>query len=80
MVKKIVFNTFTYLIGSGFAQVFALVFTLILMDKLPVAEYGNYNLVISLVAIFSFLIDGGLTGFIIKEFNNKGCHLDEPSV
>lgn len=80
MVKKIVFNTITYLIGSGFAQVFALVFTLILMDKLPVAEYGNYNLVISLVAIFSFLIDGGLTGFIIKEFNNKGYHLDEPSV
>jgi len=79
MVKKVAVNTIAYLIGSGIAQIFALVFTLILMDKLPVAEYGNYNLVISLVAIFSFLIDGGLTGFIIKEFNNKGYDLEEPS-
>lgn len=79
MVKKVAFNTMAYIIGSGVAQIFALVFTLILMDKLPVAEYGNYNLVISLVAIFSFLIDGGLTGFIIKEFNNKGYALEDPS-
>lgn len=79
MVKKVAFNTIAYVIGSGVAQIFALVFTLILMDRLPVAEYGNYNLVISLVAIFSFLIDGGLTGFIIKEFNNRGYDLEEPS-
>ncbi|MBM7072101.1 oligosaccharide flippase family protein [Shewanella sp. 202IG2-18] len=78
MVKKVISNTFTYIIGTGVAQVFTLIFTLILMKHLSVGDYGRYNLIITFVAIFSFVIDGGLTGYIIKEFNNKNFQLNTP--
>ncbi len=78
MVKKVILNTFIYILGSGVSQIFSLIFTLILMQELTIVEYGKYNLIISLVAIFSFVIDGGLTGYIIKEFNNRSYQLNTP--
>lgn len=71
MVKQVFSTTFIYITGSGFSQFLSLLFTLVLMQRLSIAEYGQYNLVVSLVAIFAFIMDGGLTSYILKEFNRR---------
>lgn len=71
MIRNVVSNAFVYIIGSGVTQFFSLLFTLMLMKEFTLEEYGTYSLIISFVALFTFIVDGGLTGYIIKEFNNK---------
>lgn len=75
MVSKVISSTVVYIAGSGFTQLISLFFTLVLMQELALEEYGSYSVIIAFVAIFSFIIDGGLTGYIIKEFNNKKYEL-----
>ncbi|MGR5550757.1 oligosaccharide flippase family protein [Vibrio sp. DNB22_12_1] len=70
-MNKTILSTLSYVFFNGLTQVFSLVFMLILMYDLDVANFSQYNVIVSLVAIFSFLIDGGLTGYIIKEYNGN---------
>ncbi|KOO58199.1 hypothetical protein WH43_10490 [Rheinheimera sp. KL1] len=71
MVSKVISSAVIYIISSGFTQLVSLLFTLVLMGELTIEEYGTYSLIAAFTAIFSFVIDGGLTGYIIKEFNNN---------
>ncbi|MGR5522462.1 oligosaccharide flippase family protein [Vibrio sp. PNB22_4_2] len=78
-MNKTIVSTLSYVFFNGVTQVFSLVFMLILMYDLDVANFSKYNVIVSLVAIFSFLIDGGLTGYIIKEYNSRKFKLSVDS-
>lgn len=70
-MNKAITSTLSYVFFSGISQLLSLLFMLTLMYQLDITEFSKYNVVVSLVSIFSFLIDGGLTGYIIKEYNKK---------
>ncbi|AOW76467.1 hypothetical protein A3Q34_06100 [Colwellia sp. PAMC 20917] len=70
-LKRIIQNTSVYLFGSVISQLFNLIFVIVLMGYLTIEQYGQYSLVIAFVALFAFIVDGGMTGYIIKEYNSK---------
>lgn len=76
MVREVISSAIVYIFASSFTQLISLLFTLVLMQELAVEEYGSYSLILAFVSIFAFVIDGGLTGYIIKEFNNNKYELE----
>ena len=71
MLKVITKAFSTYLLGSIITQLLGLVSLLLIINYLSIEQYAQYSLIINFVAIFSFLVDGGLTGYVIKELNTR---------
>ncbi len=67
MKKALLKDSAVYLSGSIIVQALSFIGLILLMQHLPVAEYGKYTYVIEFIAIFAFFSDGGLTQYIIKE-------------
>lgn len=65
---KILFRESSYyLIGNIFTQIVGLITVVAAMRTLPIAEFGVYSYALAFVTFFSFIADGGLSQYLIKE-------------
>lgn len=67
MRKQLLKDSATYLAGSVIVQAMGFSGLILLMNYLPVNEYGKYMYIIEFISIFAFFADGGFTQLIIKE-------------
>jgi O-antigen/teichoic acid export membrane protein len=67
MRKQLLKDSAVYIGGSIIAQILGFTGLILLMQFLPVAEYGKYIYIIEFISIFAFFSDGGFTQHIIKE-------------
>lgn len=67
MRKQLLKDSAVYLAGSVIVQAMGFTGLILLMNYLPVAEYGKYIYIIEFISIFAFFADGGFTQYIVKE-------------
>ena len=67
MRKQLLKDSAVYLIGSIIVQAMGFTGLILLMNYLPVNEYGKYIYIIEFISIFAFFADGGFTQYIVKE-------------
>jgi O-antigen/teichoic acid export membrane protein len=71
MFKKILGDTVYYLAGNVAAQVVGLLSVVVAMRKLEISEFGVYSYSVAFVTFFSFIADGGLSQYLIKEIAQR---------
>lgn len=67
MQKQLLKDSAVYVGGSIIVQALGFVGLVLLMQFLPVAEYGKYIYIIEFITIFGFFADGGLNQLIVRE-------------
>jgi O-antigen/teichoic acid export membrane protein len=67
MRKQLLKDSAVYMGGSIIVQILGFIGLILLMQFLPVSEYGKYIYIIEFIMIFAFFSDGGFTQHIIKE-------------
>ena len=67
MRKQLLKDSAVYIGGSIIVQILGFAGLILLMQFLPVSEYGKYIYIIEFISIFAFFSDGGFTQHIIKE-------------
>lgn len=67
MQRQLLRDSATYISGSIIMQVLGFTGLLLLMNYLPVAEYGKYIYIIEFISIFAFFADGGFTQLVVRE-------------
>lgn len=67
MRKQLLKDSAVYIGGSIIVQILGFIGLILLMQFLPVSDYGKYVYVIEFISIFAFFSDGGFTQHIIKE-------------
>jgi len=65
--QKVFKNTFFLTLSEIFLKIIGFLWVIFLARSLSVSEYGRYNLVNSLMAVFSFLPDLGVGLIVIRE-------------
>lgn len=67
MRRQLLTDSAIYLAGSIIVQAMGFAGLILLMNYLPVDEYGKYTYILEFILIFAFFSDGGFTQYIIKE-------------
>lgn len=67
MRKQLLKDSAVYLTGSVIVQAMGFIGLILLMNYLPVNEYGKYIYIIEFISIFAFFADGGFSQLIVKE-------------
>lgn len=67
MQRQLLRDSAIYISGSIIVQVLGFTGMLLLMNFLPVAQYGKYIYIIEFISIFAFFADGGFTQLIVRE-------------
>jgi O-antigen/teichoic acid export membrane protein len=71
MLKKILTDTAYYMAGNIAVQIVGLVSIVAAMRTLEVTEFGVYSYALAFVTFFSFIADGGLSQYVIKEISQR---------
>lgn len=71
MLKKILTDTAYYLSGNIAVQMVGLIAVVAGMRTLALSEFGVYSYAVAFVTFFSFVADGGLSQYVIKEISQR---------
>jgi len=71
MLKKILSDTAYYMAGNITVQIVGLISIVAAMRTLEVSEFGVYSYAVAFVTFFSFIADGGLSQYVIKEIAQR---------
>lgn len=75
MRKQLLKDSAVYMGGSIIVQILGFIGLILLMQFLPVSEYGKYIYIIEFIMIFAFFSDGGFTQHIVKESSQNPEHI-----
>lgn len=75
--KRILKQSGVYLFGSVLNQLSGLLMIIVLMKYHSISSYGLYSYAVAIVAVFSFIADGGISQFVIKELSQCKTHADQ---
>lgn len=67
MRRQLLTDSAIYLAGSIIVQTMGFAGMILLMNYLPVSEFGKYTYILEFILIFAFFADGGFTQYIVKE-------------
>lgn len=71
MLKVLLKDSYYYLLGNIFAQVTGLLTIVAGMRALSINDFGVYSYALAFVTFFSFVADGGLSQYLIKEISQN---------